>query len=93
MQRLLDKYHKDHYKVYNFANEAGRSYPEQYFQGRVERWELRPRLLDSFVGCFAVKGGDKSIKYAFVGRTSLRGDSTNEDGIAVEMPNGQTPTF
>lgn len=38
VQRLLDKYHKDHYKVYNFANEAGRSYPEQYFQGRVERY-------------------------------------------------------
>lgn len=37
MQRLLDKYHKEHYKVYNFANEAGRTYPDQLFQGRVER--------------------------------------------------------
>ena len=37
VQRLLDKYHKEQYKVYNFTNEAGRAYPEQYFQGRVER--------------------------------------------------------
>lgn len=40
VQRLLDKYHKEHYKVYNFANEAGRTYPDQLFQGRVERWVL-----------------------------------------------------
>lgn len=38
MQRLLDKYHKEHYKVYNFTNEAGRNYPDQLFQGRVERY-------------------------------------------------------
>lgn len=38
VQRLLDKYHKEHYKVYNFANEAGRNYPDQLFQGRVERY-------------------------------------------------------
>lgn len=38
VQRLLDKYHKEHYKVYNFANEAGRTYPDQLFQGRVERY-------------------------------------------------------
>ena len=43
VQRLLDKYHKEHYKVYNFANEAGRTYPDQLFQGRVERYVPRCR--------------------------------------------------
>ncbi|CAM9858702.1 unnamed protein product, partial [Hapterophycus canaliculatus] len=38
VQRLLEKYHKGHYKVYNFANEPGRTYPDQLFQGRVERY-------------------------------------------------------
>lgn len=37
VQRLLDKYHEGHYKVYNFTNEPGRTYPEHLFQGRVER--------------------------------------------------------
>ncbi|CAM9304257.1 unnamed protein product [Ectocarpus fasciculatus] len=38
VQRLLEKYHRGHYKVYNFANEPGRTYPDQLFQGRVERY-------------------------------------------------------
>lgn len=40
VQRLLEKYHRGHYKVYNFANEPGRTYPGQLFQGRVERFVL-----------------------------------------------------
>lgn len=38
VQRLLDKYHANQYKVYNFASEPGRTYPAQLFHGRVERF-------------------------------------------------------
>lgn len=41
VQRLLEKYHSGRYKVYNFANEPGRTYPDQLFQGRVERFVCR----------------------------------------------------
>ncbi|CAN0364198.1 unnamed protein product, partial [Laminaria digitata] len=37
VQRLLDTYHESKYKVYNFASEPGRTYPEELFHGRVER--------------------------------------------------------
>ncbi|CAM9208638.1 unnamed protein product, partial [Discosporangium mesarthrocarpum] len=37
VRRLLDKYHPDKYRVYNFTSEPGRGYPAEDFHNRVER--------------------------------------------------------
>ncbi len=39
--RFLEKYHKDHYKVYNFCCEPGRGYSPDVFAGRVERYPFK----------------------------------------------------
>lgn len=39
--RFMDHYHKDHYKMYNFCCEYGRSYDPAVFHGRVERYPFK----------------------------------------------------
>ena len=41
VKRLLDTYHKDKYKMFNFCCEAGRGYPPSVFEGRVERYPFK----------------------------------------------------
>lgn len=39
--RFMDHYHKDHYKMFNFCCEYGRSYEPSVFHGRVERYPFK----------------------------------------------------
>lgn len=41
IRRFMDKYHKDHYKMYNFCCEYGRGYDPSVFHGRVERYPFK----------------------------------------------------
>jgi hypothetical protein len=41
IRRYMDKYHKDHYKVYNFCCEYGRGYDPSVFYGRIERYPFK----------------------------------------------------
>jgi hypothetical protein len=41
IKRYLDLNHKDHYKVYNFCCEFGRTYEPDVYHGRVERYPFK----------------------------------------------------
>ena len=41
IKRFMDKNHKDHYKMYNFCCEYGRSYDPAVFHNRVERYPFK----------------------------------------------------
>jgi phosphatidylinositol-3,4,5-trisphosphate 3-phosphatase/dual-specificity protein phosphatase PTEN len=41
IRRLMDFYHKDKYKMYNFCCEPGRGYDPAIFYGRVERYPFK----------------------------------------------------
>lgn len=41
LKRYLELHHKDHYKVYNFCCEYGRSYEPEVYEGRVERYPFK----------------------------------------------------
>ena len=41
IKRLLDTYHTNHYKVFNFCCEPGRGYDPDVYEGRVERYPFK----------------------------------------------------
>eukprot|EP01032_Pedospumella_encystans_P022520 gene22520-25516_t len=41
IKRYMDEHHKDHYRMYNFCCEYGRSYNPAVFHGRVERYPFK----------------------------------------------------
>lgn len=47
MVRFFDRYHKNHYKVYNLCCEPGRGYAPEVFHGRVERYPFRDHCVPS----------------------------------------------
>jgi len=57
VKRFLEKYHGNHYHVFNFCAEPGRCYPAEVFDGRIRRFPFRdhqvPRLyvLHQFIEC------------------------------------------
>lgn len=56
-----------HYKVYNFANEPGRSYPAQLFEGRVERCVVvEPFCLPLHCSFICCARGDAVVQAGYI---------------------------